>query len=168
MSLSDLDAIGSFVGGVAVVVSFGFLALHLRQAARSTASSAMGAWLGDYNSMLLGITHDADSAVLVRRGLSDFAGLSPNDQMRFHTFMTQIMLSSIYLFDQRGEGAFDHEIGEQVLGFHSAMFKTPGGKHWWESMEPVLGPDFRAHMDDRIRNAPPITEALPWFQADAA
>ncbi|MEQ1817618.1 MAG: hypothetical protein ABL871_03325 [Terricaulis sp.] len=39
MSLSDLAAIGSFIGGVAVVVSFGFLVFQLRQSTHNRRTS---------------------------------------------------------------------------------------------------------------------------------
>jgi hypothetical protein len=38
MTLSDLASIGSFIGGIAVVLSFVFLTLQMRQSAKTTAS----------------------------------------------------------------------------------------------------------------------------------
>jgi hypothetical protein len=34
----------------------------------------MGIWLGDYNAMLLRISTDAEFALMVRKGLTDFDG----------------------------------------------------------------------------------------------
>jgi hypothetical protein len=72
VSLSDLAAIGSFVSGAAVVVTLVFLILQLRQSTRATAASAMGAWLADYNNMLLRMSSDSEFADMCRRGLTDF------------------------------------------------------------------------------------------------
>lgn len=167
MTLSDLESIGSFVGGIAVVFSFVFLALQMRQSARTTASSAMGAWLGDYNSMLLKISGDAGLSTLVREGLSDFKGRSLNDQMRFHTFICQMLLSCLYLFNQRMSGTFDQQMADQVLNFTAGMFKMPGGQQWWSIMRELTAADFVAYMDGLIADSPPIDSAMPWFLADA-
>ena len=103
MTLSDLASLGSFVSGVAVRVTLVFLILQIRQSARATAASAMGTWLGDYNSMLLRISSEPEFAGMLRNGPTDFTRLTLNDQMRFHTYMSLINLNAIYLFKQRNE-----------------------------------------------------------------
>jgi len=166
LSFSDLAAIGSFVSSVAVTVTVVFLILQLRQSARATAASAMGTWLGYYNTMLLRISTDPEFEEMIRNGLTDFTRLTLNDQARFHSYMSLIELNAIYLFKQRNMGAFDRHFADQVLGVTAAMFKMKGGQQWWDTMRRFAEPEFQAYMDELIETAEAAHNIMPWFAAD--
>jgi hypothetical protein len=168
LSFSDLAAIGNFVSSIAVTVTGVFLILELRQNARATAASAMGTWLGDYNSMLLRVSTDPEFEEMIRNGLADFARLTLNDQARFHTYMSMIELNAIYSFKQRNMGAFDPHFANQVLGVTAAMFKMKGGRQWWDSNRRYTEPEFQAYMDELLETAEAADSVMAWFASDGS
>ncbi|NIU08761.1 hypothetical protein GWN42_09780, partial [candidate division KSB1 bacterium] len=51
MTLTELGAIGEFVGGIAVVLTLVYLAVQIRQSTNSTRSSAYQSWVNAHESL---------------------------------------------------------------------------------------------------------------------
>jgi hypothetical protein len=167
VSLSDLAALGSFISGVAVVVSFFFLTVQLRQNAKATASSSMSAWLGNFHDMLLSVSGDSELSRMMRKGLANFDELPANEQMRFNAFMASMLLNSQFVFNQRNAGSFDPQIADQILGFSAAMLRTKGGGQWWKLMASHMASDFAARMTCLIQSGKSDAVVVPWFRKAA-
>ena len=164
VSLSDLAALGSFISGVAVVISFVFLTIQLRQNAQATASNSMSAWLDNFNAMLLSLSGNAGLSGMVRKGLADVDSLPRDEQMRFHAFMASLLLNSQFVFNQRKAGSFDLQIANQILGLSAGMLQTKGGARWWTFMRGQVAPDFEARMNSLIQSGKSNAAVLPWFR----
>jgi hypothetical protein len=166
-SLSDLAALGSFISGIAVVVSFGFLTIQLRQNAQATASNSMSAWLDNFHDMLLSLSGNSSLSCMVRNGLADFDQLSSDEQMQFHAFMASLLLNSQFVFNQRKAGSFDSQIANQILGLSAGMLRTKGGAQWWKFMHGQVAPDFEAQMNSLVQSGKSNPISLPWFRVSA-
>ncbi|MBI1213073.1 MAG: hypothetical protein GC190_16540 [Alphaproteobacteria bacterium] len=163
MDWGSLSALASVAAGVGALASLIFLALQIRQNALATTAAAMSSWLADYNGVVLEISRDAGLTLILRRGLTDFAELDKNDQMRFHAWMVPHMLNAQTMFLQRNTGTMDRQVTEQILMFSAAMLKMKGGQEWWSTARAIWRLEFVAEMDKRIEQVPPITNSWPWF-----
>lgn len=160
-----LSTLASIAGGIGALASLIFLAVQIRQNTQATIAEATSSWLADYNGIVLEISRDPGLAMILRRGLTDFAELDKNDQMRFHAWMVPHMLNAQTLFLNRNTGIMDRQVAEQILQFNAAMLKMKGGQEWWRTARSIWRHIFVTEMDRRIEQSPPITNDWPWFSA---
>jgi hypothetical protein len=127
MNWEAIGAVGEIIGASLIVATLLFLGRQMGQQSRADTAATTGSWLADYNSMVLEILRDPGIAELIRQGLTDFEVLSPNDQMRFHTWMIAHLLSAQVMFFQLADGIMHERMADQILPFNAMMLKTKGG-----------------------------------------
>ena len=56
------------------------------------------------------------------------------------------------------------------MNFSASVYKSPGGRSWWEAIKGVWHDDFTKTMDSLIASDEilAVTDLLPWFDADDA
>jgi hypothetical protein len=142
MDITTLAAWGEFLGGIAVVVSLGYLAVQIRTNTKTVRASnyrdVIGGMSG-FNTM----TIDPETAALYVRGLDDFVGLSVEDQVRFQSLMSQVMnpLNQAFVLNQKG--LLEDAIMENQKHAVAGIFGDPGVRQWWEASQHWWPPDFR-------------------------
>ena len=165
MNWDAIGAVGEIVGALVVVLTVAYLARQIRQESVASTSTAMGAWLADYNSLIVELTRDSEVTLIVRKGLTDFECLDGNDQLRFHAWMVAHLLNAQNLYlDSAMHGA----IMDQVLGFTATMLSTEGGAQWWATARPIWTDEFDSYMDKLIESSPTVTDRWPFFPASDA
>ena len=168
MNWEVVGSTGEWAGAIAVVVTLFYLARQIRQQNINTTATAMDSWLADYNITVLELARDSEFALLYRQGITDFNGLSPNDQLRFHAWMIAHLLNAENMHLKLTQGIFNVFIANQVLGFNAAMLKSNGGYAWWKTAKPIFeaNPKFVEYMEKMIHDSMPITETWPWFSTE--
>lgn len=83
MTLSDLAAIGGFLGGAAVVASLVFVGLQLRQNTQAMQAAASQAHAANLQQIVSDIITNNDAARVWRQGLSSPDGLTDDERVRF-------------------------------------------------------------------------------------
>jgi hypothetical protein len=86
MNLSDLAAIGSFVSGIAVLVSLIYLGLQSRQSAlaqRATAHQSIQGFMRQHQRMLM----EGDLASIFLRGLAAGVDMTEVELTQFHAMV---------------------------------------------------------------------------------
>ena len=168
MNWEMIGSTGEWAGAFAVVVTLIYLARQLRQQNINTVATAMDSWLADYNATVLELTRDSEVASIYRRGITNFDGLAPNDQLRFHGWMIAHLLNAENMHLKLTQGILEVVIANQVLGFNAAMLKATGGYAWWQSAKLIFeaNPEFVEYMDKMIHDSTPITETWPWFSSE--
>lgn len=147
MSLSDLAAIGSFVSGVAVVVTLIFLLLQMRQNTRAIRAAASQAHAANYQSLLASIIEDGELARLWRVGLGDIEKLNDDEKIRF------ISLSSGFFrfYDaarlQWRHGQLDAEHWYSIDTQIRDTIRNPGVQAYWSMRRHWHSPEFRGWVD---------------------
>ena len=167
MNIMELGAIGELVGGVAVVASLLYVGFQVRQSNRLEKAESARAATRDY----VGTLQWMDTS-LFRRGSSDFAGLSGDDQMAFHNWLIAFFWigQNEYALEQRDLA--DEEHARASLRIMAALIRTPGIGEWWGAAGSyAFEPAFSQHLErlaTQLDSGPTIHDALPWLAADRA
>src|SRR5512135_3499702 len=149
MSLSDLASIGSFVSGIAVLVSLVYLASQVRQAARATRSSIhqniLTGWMG-------GASLVAQHATVFAEGLaadeSKFAAMRDSDKLAFVTVAMAMFRHYENAYLQCQEGYVRKEDWNAWARHLFMYFRMPGIQSWWKLRRDSFAPAFVAFVEN--------------------
>lgn len=146
MSLSDLAALGSFISGVAVVFSFVFLALQMRQANinqramvhqnRTTRTADLGLRVVDpalFSALFKGNRGDAD--------------LNPQSYMQFRMILSVTFWNFEDSFFQHRLGLMEDGAFEAAAQRYRAALTSPGARAVWQQIRNQFEPEFARYCD---------------------
>src|SRR6516162_9312847 len=149
MSLSDLASLGSFVSGLAVLVSLIYLALQVRQTKRNQQISIRHSRASRIVELELAL---ADPAVA-----NAWLHGSRNPEQMTHTELSQFMnLCRAFFFHfedsfyQREEGLLNDDAFETVVAGARLSARSPGWRAAWKLTRPNFGGRFLEFMDGVI------------------
>lgn len=171
MSLSDLAALGSFVSGVAVLVSLVFLYFQIRQVnmqVRQTEKNQQALIRQNRATRVVDLHMRRAEASLVdaiRKGQNgdDDITLTELSQYRFNCVATFFNLEDTYY--QHAEGLLnDAAFASFSLGL-TGLFATIGMQVMWETNRPAFPTDFVQYIDKIIAETqvvPPVDALSGW------
>jgi len=159
MSLSDLASLGSFISGIAVLFSFVFLALQIRQNAsnqRAIIHNERARLVQDLTVQSFGTYEGAET--MLRGNAADVS----LDSARSRQYLA-MLLSVFRLFEefyyQHRDGMIDEaRWHSNTLRMHGFL-AIPGMRAGWRTHAPTFGADFRAWMDRILRKVAIDTHA---------
>jgi hypothetical protein len=169
MTLSDLASLGSFVSGLAVLVSLVYLALQVRQAERNQQASIRQAR----------ITRTADLALArLEPSVNDAfrSVLTQSEQMSAREVTQFIALAQAHFLNFE-DAYFQFRSGLLVpSAFETAktgierLFSYPGGRYSWRALRTSFGNEFAEFMDALLEATPvgPPTDVLAAWNAGVA
>jgi len=157
MSLSDLAAIGSFIGGIAVVVSFVFLAVQLRQSTHNQRTSIAIQRTALTQDLSLGVF--AQDVPLWTRGGAADPSLTDEEIGRYQG----IVLLTLWLYEehfyQHRDGMLDPARWATNVNRLRAFMTAPGYRAAWRAIAPVyFEADFRRSVDEVMHATPLNTD----------
>ena len=126
MSLSDLASIGTFISGIAIVVSLIYAALQFRVYAKGAHENRYIGFTNDIQQFRMAIATDPEIARIYRDGLDDLDKLDSIDQWRFGALM-QALVQNFAIGMEFGDinGPTDMQKNlAWILG-------RPGARAWW-------------------------------------
>jgi len=164
MSLSDLAAIGNFTSGVAVIVSFVFLAMQIRQGNRNQRALMQQGRAGRTVELLLRLAEPGlhESMMLGERG--DRA-MEPAKADAFVRIMIAVFVNWEDAFLQNLAGAIDpagRAADETVM---RSILSSPASRAAWKTVRYQFGGDYRDYIDAMIRQGeltPPVELGAAW------
>lgn len=147
MTLSDLAAFGSFIGGIAVVVSFIFLAFQLRQSTHNQRTSIAIQRTALTQELSLGL-FASDLPLWARGGAVD-PTLTDEEISRYQG----IVLLTLWLYEehfyQHRDGMLDPERWATNVNRLRAFMTMPGYRAAWRVIAPInFETDFRQSVDE--------------------
>jgi len=151
MSLSDLASLGSFVSGLAVVVTLIFLLLQMRQSDRNQRAmiqQARAARMVDMNFHF----SDPVTAELLQKGRAGEI-TSDIELNRFRSVFLAMTYSMEDTFLHFQSGLIGHAEFESFRERMKRAFGPPGMRVLWAETRELHGPEFRAFIDDAARVA---------------
>ena len=151
MTLEDLGNLGEFFGSLAVVASFIYLAIQVRQNTRAVRNSTVHEVGRDVSSGMDQLNLDSELNRIWYDGLSDFEALSKEEQRRFATYFTSVLRRYENVVYQTQHGALDPDALMGVrkqLGF---AFSQPGAVVWWSRAKNLFHPQLVEFIDNEIR-----------------
>jgi hypothetical protein len=154
MTITELGAIGEFIGSIAVLVTLGFFTLQFRQYRQSLSSSTVHGTIQQMNQLNVMLAADPDLAEILERAYADPTSLDDREQRRYVWMQTCYVNILKSLLDQYREGA----CREQFILHYAYQIKwalgTPGGKLWRERS--TAYPDVLTYVDSlpEVEQAP--------------
>src|SRR5215469_6067960 len=126
MSLSDLASLGSFVSGVAVLLSFVFLALQLRQANVNQRALIQMGRVGRVVDSVYRQIEEPELRSLVSRGRRGDTTMSPEELEVFQLQSYAVFLNFEDTFLQFRAGTIDPAAWEVAIVRLKYLFANPG------------------------------------------
>src|SRR5215831_4516076 len=174
MSLSDLAALGSFVSGVAVLISLIYLALQVRQAERNQQIAIRHSRATRIVELHLAL---ADLAVADAwlHGSGSPQEITQTELGQFYNLCRALFFHFEDSFYQREEGLLNDDAFQTVVAGARLSARSPGWRAAWRIARPNFGGRFLDFMDGVVAGSavePPVDLSLEtWkiaFASEAA
>jgi hypothetical protein len=171
MSLSDLASLGSFVSGIAVLISLIYLALQVRQAERNQQTSIRHSRVSRSVEFQLttadpGVV-DAWQGGLLGAGAKE---MTESQQSQFLALCRGLFFHLEDSFYQHEEGLLNEEAFETMLASARVFAGNPGARAAWKTLRRNFAGRFAKFMDDIVAQATrnPTRPALDEWKAACA
>jgi len=158
MALSDLAAIGSFVSGIAVVISFIFLALQVRQANQNQRSLIQQARTGRNVEILLKMA-DVPISELLAKAESDPASLSEAKIWSFYGFVGAVFWSYEDCFMQFHAGTLHAGSWQSDVATLERILAYPAFRVIWRMVRDGMSGGYRDYIDSLMSKIVPDPSA---------
>ncbi|HXJ19184.1 MAG TPA: hypothetical protein VMT03_03050 [Polyangia bacterium] len=158
MSLSDLASLGSFVNGLAVLISLIYLALQVRQTKRNQQIAIRHSRATRIVELQLAL---ADSAVAEAwlRGSASPREITQTELGQYINLCRALFFHFEDSFYQREEGLLNDDAFETVVAGARLSARSPGWRAAWKMARPNFGGRFRDFMDGVVAGSaaePPL------------
>jgi hypothetical protein len=154
VTLEDVGIIGELVAALATVVTLGYLAIQIRANSRLMRAEARRAAKTHSSQANLTIANDAQLAGVLRRGLSSYEALEPDEQFQFMFFLSDYISQADSAFAERRLGFDGGEDFDMTWGGVRFLLCTPGGRTIWQFHRNRLGSaEFRAFVDSELQES---------------
>ena len=156
MSLSDLAAIGSFISGIAVFLSFIFLSLQLRQANRNQKSLMQQARTGRNVEILLKLA-DSRLSETVAEADVNCAALSDSKIWSFYGFAAAVFWSYEDSLLQFRAKTLDASSWNSDVATIERLLRAPAYRTVWKMAREGMSGDYRDYVDSLLSEVPSDT-----------
>lgn len=157
MSLSDLASIGTFVSGIAVVISLIYLSFQIRQTGKNQRGTMHQMRAALTTDVMLRIAQPG-MAEIFRAGLSGDVNISEAQFWQFFYAASAILRSTENAYTQHEDGLVGEAHFETAKASARAFLANPGYRALWQATRRTREPGFRDFMD---RLATETTVAAP-------
>ena len=132
MTLQDLGNLGELISAIAVVISFVFLAVQIRQNTKTVRTSTYQAVLDSARSDTELILAHPHLERVYRLGRRDLNELTDEERPLFRMLVAQILLNHESLFLQHQHGVIDADFWRGRQEGLRALLSQPGVRKWWK------------------------------------
>lgn len=170
MSLSDLASLGSFVSGIAVLISLVYLSLQVRQTKRNQQIAIRHSRATRIVELQLTLA-DAGVAGAWAHGSGsarDLEDLTQTELSQFINLCRALFFHFEDSFYQREEGLLNDHAFETVVAGARLSARSPGWRAAWKMARPNFGGRFLSFMDGVVSDGaalPPLDLSLESFRA---
>lgn len=154
MSLSELASLGSFVSGIAVLFSFVFLALQMRQSARNQRAiihNERARLVQDLTVQSFGTYESAET--MLRGNAADLSLDSAQSRQYLAMLLSVFRLFEEFYYQHRDGMMDEARWHSNTLRMHSFL-AVAGMRAAWRTHASTFGSDFRAWMDTILHGVP--------------
>ena len=172
MSLPDLAALGSFISGLAVLVSLVFLYFQLRQigaqvkqAEKNQQASIRQGRATHLIELITGIANEASLAEALGKAFANANDLTPTQVLQATTHCRAAIFSFEDSFYQHQEGLLNESAFEAFASSTKSVMAMPGWRVGWSGNRNAYGREFVAWMDKLVAEtpvAPPADILAQW------
>jgi hypothetical protein len=170
MSFADLASVGSFVSGIAVLISLIYLGLQVRQA-KLHQQAAIRQGRADRIVMMCFQGGDPSVADAVRKGYAGDSDITETQLTQYHYICRGFFYHCEEEFFQHKEGLANDAYYASFLAGTKLMFCEPGLRVQWKQQRTGFLPEFVAVMDKLLAESEPLAHSdrlAQWKAATAA
>jgi hypothetical protein len=146
MSLSDLASIGSFVSGVAVLISLVYLALQVRQAERNQRAMLQHGRAARATDLLVRMAEDEIADVLSRGSFGE-EELTKKEELQFVLIFRANIIGMEDTYFQHKHNMLDDESFHSSFRMFRPFFAAPGFRAAWKRSRPMYDESFAKLVD---------------------
>jgi len=159
MSLSDLASLGSFVSGLAVVVTLIFLLLQMRQS--NLNQRALMQQMRSARSIDTVLKHtDPFVSEVVERGFRNDLSLDDSRVRAFIEMQIANLLNWEDSYHQNRLGTLDTQNAEADVAVLRLVASMPAFRAAWRMVRNTFSTEYRAHVDTIMRETTVLREGL--------
>jgi len=170
MSLADLASIGSFISGIAVLISLVYLGLQVRQA-KLHQQSAIRQGRADRIVAMCFEAGNPSVAEAIAKGYAGADDITETQLTQYHYICRGFFYHCEEEFFQYKEGLANDAYNASFLAGTRRMFCEPGLRVQWKQQREAFLPEFVVVMDKLLAGSQPITNLdvlTAWKTAVAA
>jgi hypothetical protein len=170
MSLSDLASLGSFVSGVAILISLIYVALQLRQAAKHQRALMNQGHAARVSENMRWLAEPANAELRARIVAGETA-FTAEELYRLQMLFRTVLANSHDVYLQHQSGLLDTTTFDtSMLRFRESILSQPVFRAIWMDTAPTTAPEFRAVVETMLAEVPlakPV-DAVAHFNANLA
>lgn len=151
MNPEFLQAVGTYVSVLAVVVSVINLATQVRRQTKSLQSQNYGRALDRLASVQSRLGTDPAAANVFNRGVRNPGSLSFDERTQFTWLLYEIFGAFEFMFDEAQDGRLAAHVWKRWSDTLSWWISLPGVQAWWRARPTPFNERFSEFVDARIR-----------------
>jgi hypothetical protein len=170
MALSDLASLGSFVSGVAVLVSLVYLAIQVRQAEKNQRAVLNQGYITRVTEYLRWYAESPISELRTRVIEGD-TSFTAEELLRLQVALRITLLSAQDAFLQHKAGLVDEmTLDNSMRSVRSTWLNQPVYRALWRQQAPTIAPEFADVIENMLRETPVTksSDIVSLFHADLA
>ena len=131
-TLQDLGNLGEFVGALGVIVSLVYLARQMHQNTTSVRAASFNSMVQNSLRLLEHTFIDSEFASFLHKAETDPSALSPEEKVRWDSYMTAVYRHFGNLVYQHRVGALDQEMWESYERTLRLRLRMPSWRVWFQ------------------------------------
>ncbi len=160
LSIQDWGAIGEILGGIAVFLSLGYLALQIRQSNIQAKADSLRVGTQSWVLQQQKAFDSEEKVAFMRRALNDYAGLSQDGKGRLWAILLGYIAPFDNLYNQYEAGLLRKEVFESIEGAFISIVTSPGARECLVAIH--AGTPFPEYLMAYVRGDVPVgNETLP-------
>ena len=131
-TLQDLGNLGEFLGALGVIVSLVYLARQMHQNTTSVRAASFNSMVQNSLRLLEHAFIDSEFARFLHKAENDPSSLSPEEKVRWDSYMTAVYRHFGNLVYQHRVGALDQEMWESYERTLASHLRVPSWRVWFQ------------------------------------
>jgi len=164
MQLESLAYLAEVIGSIAVVVSLVYLAVQVRQGTQAQQTENFYRALDRVASMQAAFSQDSEVGLLVAKGVTGSAKLSPKERLQFTWAMYELFGAFEFMFLTSQSEAISDEVWKRWSAVVAWWLTFPGVQTWWEIRPTPFTDSFTSYIEDLLANNPTNPESVSRYQ----
>ncbi|MFH1764670.1 MAG: hypothetical protein ABIF09_10805 [Gemmatimonadota bacterium] len=147
LTLQDLGNLGELVGALGVIVSLVYLAKQMQQNTTSVRAASFNSMVQNSLRLLEHSFIDSEFAHFLHRAENDPSALSPEEKVRWDSYMTAVYRHFGNLVYQHRVGALDQEMWESYERTLVNHLRVPSWRAWFEQNTALFSKSLVEHVE---------------------
>ena len=154
MSLEQLGLIANIVGAIAIVITLVYLAIQIKDNARSSPSAAVTDATTAMQAFYQELGSNPATSKLFLEAVTNPDGLSQQDQFQFVMLMHSCFLGFQRSFFLAREGTLDVALRDSIGTAMHAVSRSPGMHLYWRQRKAYFQPEFVEWVEGLLAREP--------------